>query len=123
MGRRNYTITPFLLGATQTVDAAYAIPIGEDGDLAIQCLIDNGTDGVAPTDTPAGSWQLWCSSDGQTYSRVSGADTELAKIAPAGNALVSAYAILEGVPGSSAKLVYVRTGGGATTRARLRVTV
>jgi len=121
--RRNTKFTT-TLGASTTLDAVKATSLGPDGRLDIQMNIDNGA-GLAPTDTPAGSWQLWCTSDpeGALWSRVTSADEELKKIAPNGNALVSAYAVLEDVPGTSFKLLYVRTGGGAASRARVCVTV
>jgi hypothetical protein len=121
--RRNTKFPDITLGASQDISTVKSTSLGSDGRLDVQVVIDNGA-GVAPTDTPAGAWQLWSSSDpdGVLWSRVTSADTELAKIAPSGNTLVSAYAVLEDVPGTSFKLVYARTSGGATSRARVRVT-
>lgn len=121
--RRNTKFT-LTLGASSVLEQVKATSLGSDGRLDIQVVVDNGA-GIAPTDTPAGTWQLWCSSDpdGQIWSRVTSAETELAKVAPVGNTLVSAYAVLEDVPGTQFRLLYVRTGGGATARARVCVTV
>ena len=121
--RRNTKFSDLLLGATQLLEQSKSTSLGSDGRLDIQVVIDNGA-GAAPTDSPAGAFQLWCSSDpdGVLWSRVTQADAELAKIAPSGNTLVSAYAVLEDVPGTSFKLIYVRSSGGAAARARVRVT-
>lgn len=123
MASRRNTKFDLTLGASTVLDAVKATSLGIDGRLDIQVVIDNGAD-AAPTDSPAGSWQLWCTSDpeGKLWSRVTSADDELKKIAPNANALVSAYAVLEDVPGTSFKLLYARTSGGAASRARVRVT-
>lgn len=110
------------LGSTETLTQTFMPGIGlqKGGEFNAQVLIDNGS-GSAPTDNPVGSWQLWSSANGQDFSQVTSPaiDAELAKIAPAGNTLVSKWAVFTNVPGTEAKLLYVATSGGATTRARV----
>lgn len=98
-----------------------AISIRFGGYVSIQCKIDDGSGG-APSDTPVGAWELYSSVDGINYSKVSAADAELAKIAPNGNNVVEAFALLSGVPGTSIKIAYNRTSGGAgNSRVRMQV--
>jgi hypothetical protein len=121
MPRRPKKYADFTLGASQAESAVQAVALAEDGRLDIQVVIDNGA-GAAPTDTPVGTWKLFSSADGSTYSHVLDADETLAKIAPSGNVLVSRWVMLEDVPGTSCKLVYTRTSGGAASRARVTLT-
>lgn len=107
------------LGADITPSAT--IEIKYQGHLSIQCIIDDGAGG-APSDTPAGAWELWCSVDGTTYTKVDDADAELANIAPNGNNVVSEWAAITDVPGRYAQVRYVRSsGGGGDTSATLHL--
>lgn len=107
------------LGASMVLANVGAFPVSYGGHVSIQCRIHNGA-GAAPSDTPAGSWKLYASSNGVDFTEVTdtGSDTtiadQLAKIAPNGNNVVNAYAVLDNVPGTSAKLLYVRSSGGGT---------
>lgn len=124
MSSRRNTAFSMPLSASSVLDQVKETSLGPDGRLDLQVVVDNGA-GIAPTDTPAGTWQLWCSSDPkrEVWSRVTDAETTLAKVAPNGNNLVSAYAVLEDVPGTAFKLLYVRSSGGQTSaRARVFVT-
>jgi hypothetical protein len=104
---------------------AKGITIRHFGELSIQCLIDNGVGTAAtasaPSDTPVGTFQLWVAAGQADYVRLTSTaiDAELAKLAPNGNNLVNAMAVFKGVPGHSAKIVYVYGSGGAATRCRL----
>jgi hypothetical protein len=130
MSRQSIKIGPFTLGAggeNQALESARAIRLGPEGLLSIHCVVDGGSEGQAPTDAPLGSWRLYCAGDERApYARIRSAESgpeSLASIAPKGNVLVSEYAIFEGAPGVAAKVLYVRTSGGATARATLYVTV
>lgn len=108
------------LGADITPTAS--VEIKYQGHLSVQCIIDDGAAG-APSDTPAGDWELWCSIDGTTFVKVDTADTELANIAPNGNNIVNAWAVLTDVPGRYAQLRYNRdTGGGGDSSASIHLT-
>ena len=107
----NDTTTGSLAASGVVADLA-AVSIRYAGFVSIQCIIDDGAGG-APSDTPAGVFEAYSSSDGVTYSKVEAADTELTNIAPNGNNVVNAFAIFEGMPGTSLKIRYNRTSGGA----------
>mgnify|MGYP003290703857 CR=1 FL=1 len=80
--------------------------------------------GGAPTDTPLGTIELYASARGQRFTLLSSSalSSELAKLAPAGNAIVDGWAIVTGVPGTAIKLRYKRTsGGGGNSRLTLDV--
>lgn len=113
-------IHEFTMGTTRTIAQTPGIPIDLFGDLFVQVSIDNGA-GSPPTDSPAGAFQLWVCVGQLPYIRHSTTliDAELAKLAPNANAAIDAIASLADVPGHSAKILYVRSGGGATARARL----
>lgn len=103
-----------------------ASEVHERGELSVQCIIDNGAGG-APTDTPVGVWELYCSATSKDadYSPVviEQLTTALARIAPNGNIRISAWVSLRGVPGKFAKFRYKKGSGGATsTRCTLNVT-
>lgn len=103
------------------IDDVPDIEIKYQGHVSIQCDIDNGAGG-APSDTPAGAFELWASVDGETYTQVTDADAELANIAPNGNNEVHAWAVLSDVPGRYIQLRYARTsGGGGDTSATLAI--
>lgn len=120
MSRFHKARTVASLGADETLGVA-GVELHRGGELSIQCLIDNGTDGVNPSDSPVGAWQLWSTMDGTNYTRLTSTaiDAELAKIAPNTNTAVNAVATFAGVAGTSCKVIYKRTSGGAATRARL----
>lgn len=123
MGRINRRyMTSVSLGASTDITTMPEITVGRDGYVALQVLIDNGA-GAAPSDAPAGTWEIWASA-GSRFTQVTGTTitTELAKVAPNANNVVDAWAILVGVPGSRFKLRYNRTSGG-TTNARATVDV
>lgn len=129
MGRKTTRIGPFTLGAGgryQTLADAPTIDLGDEGLLSIQCIIDGGAEGQAPTDSPAGAFQLWCAGDESApFSRVSAADSgpmNMTALSPQANTYVNAFANFEAVPGTRCKIVYARTGGGTTARATLYVT-
>lgn len=107
------------LAASTVLSTAKAISINYGGHLSLQCLIDTVGDGSgsAPSDTPSGTWQIWCSVNGNTYTQLTSAaiTTELAKIAPNGNNKVGAWAVFDGIPGTSVKVLYSHTSGGGTT--------
>jgi len=128
--RNSKTIGPFLLGAggpNQSVAAAASFEIPADGKLWVQALIDGGAVATPPSDAPAGTWQLWLSSVDVTanFARFPLAETgdfSLAGLAPTGNnALLSAMASFVDVPAGFGRLIYVRTSGGAASRATLYV--
>lgn len=97
--------------------AAQAFEVGPDGFLSLRCTIDNGSGGP-PTDAPVGFWELYAG-DGDSYTLVVAAATELAKIHPTGVKL-SAVAIFEDVPGRLVKVPYLRSsGGGGNSRVTL----
>jgi hypothetical protein len=107
--------TQQLLAADSDLTLALDVAVGEAGYVALQVLIDNGA-GAAPSDAPIGVWELHCSAGpGVRFTPVTGTvvTAELAKIAATGSALVDAWAILIGVPGSRCKFKYKRTSGGA----------
>jgi hypothetical protein len=113
------------MGAALTLASAKGITIRPLGELAIQCQIDSGVGtaptGSAPSDTPVGTFQLWAAAGTADFTRLTSTaiDAELAKLAPNGNNLVNAIAIFKGVPGHSAKIIYVYGSGGAASRCRL----
>lgn len=102
------------LATTDTLAALDSVEIRFGGFISIQMVIDNGS-GSAPSDAPAGTWELWISTDGNTFTiwNPTATTTELAKVAPNGNAVVGAWAILKDLPGHFVKLRYNRTSGGA----------
>jgi hypothetical protein len=104
------------LGASGTLSSLPAISVRYGGFVSIQCIIAQADGSSAPSDTPVGVWELYASSDGVTFTQVTGTTvtTELAKIAPNGNNVVKAFAVFDGVPGSSIKIRYNRTSGGGT---------
>ena len=121
---------PFTLGAGglyQSLGAAIAFSVEERGQLSVHCVIDGGSSGVAPSDSPVGAWQLYLAGDeAAPYIRCKAAEhgrLSLADIAPSGNALVNAFANFAHVPLARCKLIYQRTSGGTTARATLYVTV
>lgn len=125
------TITWIASDPNMTLANCPVIELGADKRLSIECLIDNGTDGQAPTDNPQGSFQLYFSADKNTplsFVRNLIAETAtpgqgyLVDIAPNGNALVKAVANFTDCPCRYAIVLPVRTGG-TTARARLFVTV
>ena len=129
IGTANY-FNNATIAADMVVANLQAVSVRYGGHVSIQCRIDNGA-GAAPSDTPAGVWELWCSSDGVTFTQYTNSAivTELAKIAPNGNNLVEAWAVFEpgntpgGIPGTSFKLRYNATSGGAgNSRATVHIT-
>jgi uncharacterized protein YmfQ (DUF2313 family) len=114
------TATP--LSADQVVADLSALTIRYGGFVSIQCTIDNGAAG-APSDAPQGDWELYASSDGENFTLVTAAASQLVNIKPNGNNIVDAFAILNGVPGSYIKVRYNRTSGGAgDSRVRMQIT-
>ena len=120
--------TPYYYNNSLAADGVVAslgfVRLRYEGNIDIQCVIDNGSGG-APSDSPVGVWELWCSGDGTTFSpyTTSAIVTELAKIAPNGNNVVSAYAVIPGVPGLYVKLRYNQTsGGGTNAKATVNIT-
>lgn len=92
-----------------------SIPVRYGGLVAIQALIDNGSGG-APTDSVAGVFEIYFSTEGTRFTRATDAaiDAELLKIAALGNnAIVNRFAIFDRVPGRFMKLRWNNTGGGA----------
>jgi uncharacterized protein YmfQ (DUF2313 family) len=115
------TQTSSPLAADGVLGSLAGITISYGGFMSIQCTIDNGAGGN-PSDAPNGVWELYSSADGQNYTKVSAADTELAKIAAVGSTKVDAIAILNGVPGTNVKVRYKRTsGGGGDSRVRMQI--
>lgn len=113
------------LGASATLSTLPTIEVRYSGYLSIQCTIDNGA-GAAPSDAPVGVWELYSSADGTSFTRVGASDSglaaELAKVAPNGNNLVDAFAVLDALPGRFIKVRYNRTsGGGGNSRVRMLV--
>jgi hypothetical protein len=109
--------TRIALAADSDISLAKEIVIGETGHVAFQVLIDNGA-GAAPSDTPAGVWELWCNALGSAGRFTQYVDPiilapALARIAPNGNQLVDQWAVISGVPGAHCKLRYNNTSGGA----------
>jgi hypothetical protein len=107
-----------------------AIELGADKRLSIECIIDNGTDNAAPTDSPQGSFRLYFSGDKNNAPFVRNLIAEtntagvgyLVDINPTGNnALVQAYANFTDCPGRYCKILWVWTAG-TTARCRLFVT-
>lgn len=117
MNRSNHSkyFDKLALGADSNLATTREITVGPLGYVALQVLIDNGAGG-APTDAPQGAFELLCSGDGERYTKIDYTELtdELARVAPNGNAVVDAWAIIEDVPGSVAKLRYKRTSGGGT---------
>jgi hypothetical protein len=116
MSRTNKKVFDLLsLAASSTVASTPEISIGPEGYVALQVFIDNGA-GAAPSDTPVGVFELHCSGDGTRYTPRTNAAivAELALVAPNGNNVVDAWAVIPGVPGTTVKLRYVRTSGGGT---------
>jgi len=112
------------LAADETVANLPAVALQIGGHLDIHVSIDNGA-GIAPTDTPVGVWELWCSSNGVDFYLYNPAAviSELALIAPNGNNLVDAWAVFANVPGTAVKVRYNASSGGATSaRAILQIT-
>jgi hypothetical protein len=107
------------LGASQVESAVQSVTLGPESRLDILVTIDNGA-GIAPTDSPIGTFKLFAG-DGSDYAHVIDADETLAKVAPAGNTFISRWISFDDVPGSSIKLVYTRTSGGAASRARIKL--
>lgn len=105
-----------VLSADDVVANLTGLPIRYQGYVSIQVFIDNGA-GIAPTDSPVGVWELYVSTDGIKYTRLTNSlvDTELAKIAATGNNLIDTFAMFTGVPGTWLKLRYNQTSGGATS--------
>lgn len=105
------------LAADGVLASIPSIAIRYGGHLSLQCLIDTVGDGSgnAPSDTPSGVWELWCSADDATFTQLTGTlvTTELAKIAPNGNNKVAAWAVFDGIPGTAVKVRYNATSGGA----------
>lgn len=111
------------LASDGVVASLGTVSVNYAGHVSIQCRIDNGA-GAAPTDTPVGVWELWVSNNGNDYIQFTNAlvVAELAKIAPNGNNLVEAWAVFDGMPGTSFKLRYNATSGGAgNSRATVRI--
>lgn len=109
-------------GAGQTLATATPIPLGPRGLVSVHVSVDNGTDGVAPTDAPAGALHLYAAAFSK-YDLVTAADTDLLAVSPTGsNALIGGWANFENTPGRSIKIVYTRTSGGGTG-SRLRIGV
>jgi uncharacterized protein YmfQ (DUF2313 family) len=100
----------FVLADVAPIEIKYA------GVLSLQTIIHN-VSGLtnAPTDSVAGTWEVWISSDGSTYTKWDRANvtTELAIIAAAGNNVVNEVAVLTDVPGRYAKILFNNSGGGA----------
>jgi hypothetical protein len=113
------------LGASIPASSITAlVELKYQGFLSVQCIIDNGSGG-APTDTPLGTWRLYSSVDGVTFTELTSVavTTELALIAPNGNNVVGAWAVFTHVPGRYVKIAYSRTsGGGGDTSATLHLT-
>jgi len=113
------------LSATETVANLPAAALQTGGHVDVHVSIDNGTVGVAPTDTPVGVWELWCSSNGTDFYQYAPAELvdQLALIAPNGNNLVDAWAVFSNLPGTAVKVRYNATSGGELgSRAVLHIT-
>jgi len=111
-------------GASTSLSDCQPITVDtEDRFLAVQVILE-GVGGAALSDALVGTIELWCTSaEGIEYSQVTGTRVveELAKVAMTGtNARISGWAILDGVPGAFAKLLFRRTsGGGGNSRLSL----
>lgn len=130
MARRSIKVGPFALGAGgphQSLAEAIAFVVEERGSLSIHCVIDGGSDGVAPVDKPVGTWRLYFAGDERApYIRCVAAENgklSLADIAPNDNAYVNAFANFTNIPLARAKLHYQRSSGGTAARATLYITV
>jgi hypothetical protein len=102
------------MAADDVVANLGSVSIRYQGFVSFQVYVDNGS-AAAPSDSGIGVWELYYSTDGVRFSRLSNAlvDAELAKIAVLSNTLVDATAIFTGVPGKFIKLRYNQTSGGA----------
>lgn len=119
-GLRTIELGTFALGADFSTDA-FALLSG--GHLSVQATIACGA-GTAPT----GTWQLhFAGSDDASFVRIQAAETgamSLADLATLGDgASFSAIASFTHVPGTRARLVYVRGAGGESATATISVTV
>lgn len=130
MARRSIRIGPFTLGAGgkyQSLNDPIAFAVEDNGSLSVHCVIDGGTDGAPPVDSPVGAWQLYFAGDERApYIRCTAAESgklSLADIAPNGNTYVNAFANFTNIPLARCKLVYSRTSGGTSARATLYITV
>lgn len=117
-----------VLNADMVVADLAAVELKYGGYLSIQCRIDNGAGG-APTDTVVGIWELWVSSDGETFTQWDPAavTTELGRIAGTGNNLIEEVASFPigtlAVPGQYVKVRWNLTSGGAgNSRATMHLT-
>jgi len=120
--RSSIRIGPFHLGSggpNQALASAESFSIPSSGQLTVQCVVYDSTGGktAAPTDAPAGTFQLWISGDDkEPFTRVTEADGAegLGRFSLTGNnVLLNALVNFENVPGVRAKLLFVRTAGGA----------
>lgn len=111
---------------TSSLGASFTSPAFElqpGGHLSVQATIACGA-GTAPT----GTWQLHTAgNDDAQFIRCQAAETgpmSLADLAPLGDgSSFSAIASFTHVPGTRARLVYVRADGGEDSTATLSVTV
>lgn len=85
------------------------IELKYQGFLSVQCVLTAGGT------SPIGTWTLWSSTDGVTFSQLSSAavTTEFTSINPAGSSL-SGFATFQNVPGRYVKVAYTRTSGGGS---------
>jgi uncharacterized protein YmfQ (DUF2313 family) len=126
MGAERVTTTWFdravMSVSTVNTNTGY-VAIRYSGYVSIHVVIDDGA-GNAPTDAPTGTFEIWSSSDGITFTQyVNGVVTaEMSKIAAVGNALVGNFAIFDGMPGQFLKVRYNRVSGG-TGNSRMTVKV
>lgn len=122
MARKRFSRTK-LLGESDTQALTPVMLLGDSGYLSIDVFVDNGTSNQAPTDNPVGVWQLWIATGSGPFSQLVDDAGEiagkLAKLSPNANNVVAGRAVFSNVPGTVAKLLYVRTSGGATARARI----
>lgn len=103
-----------------------SIELGADKRVSLQCAIDNGA-GLAPTDNPQGSFQLYFSADplSAPFIRNLLAEAGIANItgiAPNGNNLVSAQANFTDCPARYCKVLYVVSNSAPASRCRIWVT-
>ncbi|HMJ16585.1 MAG TPA: hypothetical protein VK524_34460 [Polyangiaceae bacterium] len=94
--------------------AAFEIRYG--GHVSIVMEISNGA-GIAPTDTPLGTWVYETSIDGTKWipETDTAITTPIGTLAAVGNTLVSKVAKLSNVGGKWGRLRYVYTSGGAVS--------
>lgn len=130
--KRAVVLTISLDSDTPLLAAADWIDIGDKGRLDLHVVVHHGDDiTAAPTGTPVGAWRLHFAGTKDiggvavTPVRLTSAESgtnSLADVAPNGNNLVNALANFTDVPGTCAKLLYVRASGGAGDKATVIAT-